>query len=109
MSDQDEPIDPEIQGVEDYRYRGLDLEDNPYDEGHNYEAWKAWRKGWKKGIESRFSSSVEVYNYARAMYWSHELRLGAEDPWDFEEMPDEVKKRWLEKAKKHLRGRQNEF
>lgn len=46
MPEQTTPIDdPALEGHEDWK-DGKSLDDNPYDEGHDFVSWKKWRKGW---------------------------------------------------------------
>lgn len=51
------------------------------------------------------AASEETLKYAKAMYWSHEVRLNAEDPWDWDDMPEAVQERFIEKAKTYVEGK----
>ncbi|MCS4116113.1 hypothetical protein GGQ07_002949 [Salinibacter ruber] len=51
------------------------------------------------------AASEETLKYAKAMYWSNEVRLNAEDPWDWDDMPEDVQERFIEKAKTYVEGR----
>jgi hypothetical protein len=53
-------------------------------------------------------ASEEVLNYAKAMYWSHEVRLDADNPWDWDSMPERVQEKFIEKARTYVEGKEEE-
>lgn len=54
-------------------------------------------KGPSSPVAGSYSGTLLL---AQAMYWSNEMRLNADDPWDWGDLPEEVQHTWMQRAEK---------